>query len=82
MREDAYCRRHARESLAQHPSAMPEVDRLWHDCLAGTGELFAWIDASAPAEHWQSPIPLHTVLSSHPFPDLNLWSIRKKFNES
>lgn len=55
---------------------MPEVDRLWADCLAGTGPLAAWLAEDRPPETWSEPVPLHSVLASHPFPDLILWSIQ------
>lgn len=58
--------------LAAHPSAEPEVDDVWRVALTGAGPLVDWRRSGA----WAHPtLPLHTVLASHPFPDLDAWSI-------
>jgi hypothetical protein len=68
--------------LAEHPSARPEVDRLWLDCLSGAGLLAEWLASGGRSERWSGSPPLHTVLASHPFPDLKQWSMRAKFRRS
>jgi hypothetical protein len=69
----------ARAWLLAHPSAEPAVDALWLDALVGRGPLIAW----RTSQTWSHPtLPLHTVLASHSFPDLDVWSIRETFRAS
>lgn len=71
---DGAARDRAREWLAAHPTPMPSVDELWLQALAGQGPLAAWLDDGAHLDAWTSDVPLHSVLSSHPFPDLPQWT--------
>lgn len=71
------------EWLREHPSPAPELDALWLDALQGAGPLAAWLDAGSDPDTWAHPdIPLHSVLTSHPFPHLAAWSIRRTFRAS
>jgi hypothetical protein len=71
---DASVRERARRWLAAHPSAMADVDALWLRALDRDGPLAAWFDEGAEISRWQSPVPLHSVLACHPFPDLPQWT--------
>ena len=66
-----------REWSETHPSAMPEVDQLWLDCLEGCGPLAEWLAADAAPESWRHDLPLHSVLAGHPFPDLLRWTFQR-----
>ena len=69
----------ARRWLVTHPSHEPAVDALWTDALDGRGDLVRWHVTGV----WDHPLfPLHTVLASHPFPDLDVWSIQPTFRAS
>jgi hypothetical protein len=73
-REDATVRARAQRWLAAHPTAMADVDALWHQALEGEGVLAAWLLAGADPAAWRADLPLHSVLASHPFPDLPQWT--------
>ena len=68
--------------LSDHPSPNPALDAIWRDCLHGRGPLAAWLASEAPANVWTEAVPLHSLLASHPFPDLALWSIQATFRAS
>jgi hypothetical protein len=53
---------------------MAEVDALWRGALEGTGPLAAWLEQGSDPEAWRIEVPLHSVLSSHPFACLSPWS--------
>ena len=76
MRENPALRQEARDWLLAHPSPRSDVDRLWLASLEGSGPLAEWLDRQAPPQAWEGPLPLHTVLASHPFPSLRTWLIR------
>lgn len=73
-RADEELRRRARSWLLAHPSALPEVDSLWLDCLDGQGPLATWLQDGADPRRWHIEVALHSVLAGHPFPDLPQWS--------
>jgi hypothetical protein len=79
IHNEPLARERARRRLIERPSSRPEVDRLWLDCLDGRGPLAAWLAAGGHLAAWPGSPPLHSVLASHPFPDLPQWLIRKKF---
>lgn len=68
----------ARRWLEMHPSARPDIDRLWLEALDGTGPLATWLAAGGVLTEWPGSPALHGVLASHPFPDLLQWSILPK----
>jgi hypothetical protein len=68
-------RARAQRWLAEHPSARADVDRLWRECLDGRGPLADWLAAGGEPASWPGSPPLHSILASHPFPDLPRWSI-------
>ncbi len=72
----------AQRWLEEHPSGWPEVDELWSLALRGKGTLADWLEAGALADSWSSEIPMHSVLSSHPFACLSPWSSPAKSNRS
>ena len=73
---DAARAERARSWLVAHPSAEPDVDAIWRLALDGSGPLVDWRRSGSTAETWRhATLPLHTVLASHPFPDLDVWSI-------
>lgn len=74
---DPAYRDRARSWLEEHPSGWPEVDRLWEQCLGGEGPLATWLGSGADPSSWKGFPALHSVLASHPFPDLLSWSIRR-----
>lgn len=63
--------------LAEHPSGWPEVDELWKACLQGEGPLADWLASSRDVSEWDGFPALHSLLASHPFPNLISWSIQK-----
>lgn len=73
VRADPQRREESRRWLAAHPTASSEADSIWAQCLEGQGPLASWLDAEVPLTEWREPMPLRVLLSSHPFPDLNLW---------
>lgn len=75
--EQPTVRERARRWIEQHPSARPEIDRLWLEGLAGQGPLAKWLTAGSQPADWPGSPPLHSLLSSHPFLDLALWSSPK-----
>ncbi len=68
-------RERAQRWLREHPSARPDIDRLWLEALEGEGPLADWLDAGAILDEWTGSPPLSGILASHPFPDLLTWSI-------
>lgn len=68
----------ARRWLWDNPGPWLPVDRLWEEALAQHGPLAGWLAGGARPESWSDPIPLHSVLSSHPFASLSAWSIPDK----
>ena len=72
----------ARRWLREHPGPWPAVDRLWEDALEERGVLAAWLSSGSRPEQWSHGIPLHSVLSSHPFASLTAWSIPVKSTPS
>jgi hypothetical protein len=77
IQERPEARERARQWLAEHPSAWREVDVLWQECLDGEGLLAAWLAEGSEPGAWRGYPALHSVLASHPFPDLYSWSSRK-----
>jgi len=53
---------------------MQGVDDLWLAALDGRGPLADWLASGARESDWQQPLPLHSVLACHPFPDLPQWT--------
>ncbi len=81
-RDDLVRRHRAAAWILAHPSRK-DVDDLWVDALEGRGLLARWLADDLPPEAWvHESIPLHTILASHPFPDLPQWSIPKTSNRS
>jgi|GEM_PF-2358901 hypothetical protein len=76
IQEDPALRRQAREWLVTHPSPRADVDQLWLACLDDTGPLADWLQSQKLLQAWKEPLPLHTVLASHPFPFLRSWLTR------
>jgi len=76
MQERPEARDRARRWLAEHPSAWREVDQLWLRCLEGEGPLADWLASGGDPSDWSGSPALHSVLASHPFPDLPVWSSR------
>ena len=75
-------RRQTLRWLELHPSSWQAIDDLWATALEGRGSLADWLDDGADPETWSLELPLHSVLSSHPFVDLDSWSIRQTFRAS
>jgi hypothetical protein len=73
-RNDAVVRERARAWLTAHPTAMDGVDSLWFAALDGEGLLASWIEGGADPDDWRGEVALHSVLASHPFPDLPQWT--------
>lgn len=67
----------SRRWLAEHPSGWPEVDELWTECLQGEGPLADWLASARGPSEWDGFPSLHSLLASHPFPNLISWSIQK-----
>jgi len=67
----------SRSWLAAHPSRWPEVDELWDECLRGEGPLADWLASDRDPSEWEAFPSLHSVLASHPFPNLLSWSLQK-----
>ena len=67
----------SRRWLAAHPSGWPEVDEIWKQCLQGEGPLADWLASGRDPSEWHDFPSLHSVLASHPFPDLIRWSIQR-----
>jgi len=68
--------------LEEHPAGWPSVQEVWLEALRGRGELRAWLDDGARPDEWSGEIPLHSVLTSHPFACLPRWSTPHKSNGS
>jgi hypothetical protein len=77
-RNNPAARERARHWLLAHPSALPEVDQLWLDCLDERGPLHAWFVRGATADDWSHDQALHSVLAGHPFTDLPQWTELQK----
>ena len=60
--------------LEEHPAGWEPVQEIWVDALQGEGPVYEWLEAGARPDSWQHPIPLHSILSSHPFASLPRWS--------
>jgi len=67
----------SRSWLAAHPSGWPEVDELWREYLQGEGPLEDWLASGRDPSEWHGFPSLHSVLASHPFPDLIRWPIQR-----
>ncbi|HSL83977.1 MAG TPA: hypothetical protein VLF66_14475 [Thermoanaerobaculia bacterium] len=82
LQEDSAFREQAQSWLVAHPSGWREVDELWQECLQGEGRLAAWLASGEDPSKWRGFPSLHTVLASHPFPNLLSWSIRTRSRAS
>lgn len=80
--EDPAFREQAQSWLAAYPSGWREVDELWHECLQGKGRLAAWLASGSDPSEWRGFPSLHSVLASHPFPNLLSWSIQSRSRAS
>lgn len=82
VQENPAFREQARGWLASHPSDWREIDELWEECLRGEGVLAAWLTSGNEPSAWRGSPSLHSILASHPFPDLLSWSIRTRSRAS
>lgn len=82
LQENPAFREQARNWLAAHPSGWREVDELWQECLQGKGRLAAWLASGEDPSEWRGFPSLHSVLASHPFPNLLSWSIQTRSRAS
>ena len=77
VQEDPDLLDESRRWLAAHPSGWPQVDELWQECLHGEGPLADWLTSDRDPSEWHGFPSLHSILASHPFPDLIRWSIQR-----
>lgn len=82
VRSDDGLRRRALAWLEVHPAGWPPVQEIWLEALEARGELHAWLEAGAAPDEWNGKVPLHSVLTSHPFACLPRWSTRSTSSAS
>jgi hypothetical protein len=74
VRTDPELRARAVAWLEAHPAGWPAVQELWLQALRGRGALCDWLERGAEPGSWDGDVPLHSVLTSHPFACLPRWS--------